>query len=160
MDDTLASIVLMLKNLCFNVVTVLTVLVALGNELKRLRLTYQWLEERRAELDRAWKVSLAVYLGLSVLYAGLKHEPAALIMDVVVIGLMIYAVYWLRKRGPEAPSPLGPRQSDPDDEESFNPRRPLRTRRERRGGMEPEGELRPRRRRRSGSGEDDGPSLE
>jgi len=149
MDETLASVVLVLKNLCFNIVSILTVLVALGNELKRLRLTYSWLEDRRAELERAWKISLGVYLALSVLYAGLKHEPAALVLDVIVVGLMVYAVYWLRKRGPvltEADGPRRPRH-ELDDEESFAPRRPLRNRRERRG-LEPEGDLQPRRRRR------------
>lgn len=165
MDETLASVVLVLKNLCFNIVSILTVLVALGNELKRLKLTYAWLEDRRAELERAWKISLAVYLGLSVLYAGLKHEPAALVLDVLVIGLMVYAVFWLRKRGPALTADGGstrrPR-GELDDEETFEPRRPLRNRRERRG-LAPEGDLQPRRRRRREADEaydEDQPPLE
>ncbi len=125
MDETLASVVLVLKNLCFNIVSILSVLVALGNELKRLRLTYPWLEDRRSELERAWKISLGVYLGLSVLYAGLKHEPAALVLDVIVVGLMIYAVHWLRKRGPAAITEdggTGPRRprGSLEDEESLS----------------------------------------
>ncbi|NUP98582.1 MAG: hypothetical protein HUU35_01875 [Armatimonadetes bacterium] len=116
------ELVLMLKNLCFNLVTVLTVLVALGNELRRWRMTFKWLEERQEDLRRAWYISLAVYLGLSALYSGLAHKPLILAVDVVTAVVMVGAVTWLKGR---QGGPLVARDEPADGPDQCAPRRPM-----------------------------------
>ncbi len=124
--DSLASVVLILKNVCFNVVTVLTVLVAFGNELRRWKITYRWLEERHAELTRAWYISLVIFVGLSALYSGLKHEPGPLVVDTLTAAAMLAAVWYLKQRKSGGERPID-RRDEPDDD--FLRDEPGRTRR-------------------------------
>ncbi len=127
MNDSLAAIILIIKNLCFNVVAVLTALVILGNELRRWKLTFRWLEERQAFVRRAWHVSLGVFLALSALYAGLVHQPAPLVIDSLTIGVMVGAVYLLQHRRGGRP-PLKAVDEDDEDDSFLKRRSPRRER--------------------------------
>ncbi|MCC7494178.1 MAG: hypothetical protein IT204_17600 [Fimbriimonadaceae bacterium] len=124
MDSTLADIVEAVKGFVFNITTVLTVLVALGNELRAMPLTlrWPWLEERQHEVRRAWYVSLGVYLGLALLYAYLAHKPAALVMDALTAGMLVGGVWYLNRRHRR---PRDRHLHDSDDPGTPAPRRPL-----------------------------------
>ena len=148
MGDTAPEIVLILKNAWFNIVTVLTVLVALSNELGRWRLAFAWLEQRQTQLRQAWYVSLAVFVGLAALYAYLAHKPAALIIDLLTTAVMFGTVEYLKRRKGSAlrridgtEPPLEPRR--PPRAATREPverpvrERPERVRRERRPRHDP-----------------------
>ncbi len=153
MNETLAAIVLVLKNLAFNVVTVLTVLVAFGNELRRRHLSFSWLEERQVQVRRAWFISLGSYLGLAVLYALLVHQPAPLVLDVLTMVAMLGAVSWLNHRGGRPASRPSEDLRDPFDDD-YEPRRPLRRTPRPEPTTDPP-ERTPRRRRRPTAAEED-----
>lgn len=125
MNDTLSAIVLVLKNACFNVVTVLTVLVALGNELKRWNMAYRWLEERHDQLRQWWYYSLGVFIALSALYSGLQHEPGPLVIDVLTIAAMVGGVFYLQQRKTAG----GSREEILEDRTPFDERTPRRSNR-------------------------------
>lgn len=120
--STLGNLLLLLKNACLQVVTALTALVAVGNELERMKIRFGWLDERRAELRKAWYASLAVQTVLAVLYALVEHRPDALIIDLLTLAGLFGAVYYLQHRRSRTRDDA---RDEPDDEPSPAPRRPL-----------------------------------
>ncbi len=126
-ESTLGSLVLLLKNACFNVTVALTVLVALGNEVRRMRITFRWLEDRHDELTKAWYISLGIFLLLSIGYAYVEHRIDTLVVDGLTVALMAGAVTYLKQRhgkGKDETKPAAHADEEPDEEE-FAPRRPL-----------------------------------
>lgn len=122
LHSALGNLLQLLKNLCFNIVTVLTVLVAVSNELQRMNIRLQWVDERSRELRLAWWWSIAIHAGLSVLYGLVEHRIDALVLDLVTLAAMIIGVEYLRRRG----SQRAAQADDPDDEDGDRiPRRPL-----------------------------------
>lgn len=147
-QTALGALLLILKNACFNVTVALTVLVALGDEIRRWKIPLQlhWLQERHDELKRAWHISLGLYAVLAGLYAWSEKKPEALIVDAISLVLMMGAVWYLnRRRGaPRDSAPeKRPAAMDEEPDEFPAPRRPLdrvprdRTRRVRRERREP-----------------------
>lgn len=122
-ETGLGQILLLVKNAVFYVAAVLTALVIVGNELRRFRLTFRWLEERQQMVRRSWYLSIGLYALLAILYAYLEHRPTSLILDVLTLVLLVGSVVMLDRRHAAERQPRRPRHAE-DDDRPFRRRRP------------------------------------
>jgi hypothetical protein len=98
-QHAIGALILMVKTVVTYVAVALTVLVAAGNELRRWRLVYQWIEGRQSVLRRAWATSLGLEFVLALFYWYVERRTEALVIDVLGIVFMVGLVVFLSQRG-------------------------------------------------------------